>query len=60
MAPNKNLNRREFLGSAATVAASISIVPSNVIAGLGKNLQITNDIEANNLLTREYRKGWEI
>ena len=30
------LNRREFLGSAATVAASISIVPSNVIAGLGK------------------------
>lgn len=36
MAPNKNLNRREFLGSAATVAASISIVPSNVIAGLGK------------------------
>ena len=36
MAPIKNLNRREFLGSAATVAASISIVPSNVIAGLGK------------------------
>ncbi|WP_192347021.1 Gfo/Idh/MocA family protein [Algoriphagus sp. Y33] len=36
MTPIKNLNRREFLGSAATVAASISIVPSNVIAGLGK------------------------
>lgn len=30
------LNRREFIGSAATVAASITIVPSNVIAGLGK------------------------
>lgn len=33
---SNKLNRREFLGSAATVAASISIVPSNVIAGLGK------------------------
>jgi hypothetical protein len=36
MSPLKNLNRREFIGSAATIAASISIVPSNVIAGLGK------------------------
>lgn len=33
---SNKLNRREFMGSAATVAASISIVPSNVIAGLGK------------------------
>lgn len=30
------LNRREFLASAATFAASFTIVPSNVIAGLGK------------------------
>ncbi|OOG74263.1 Gfo/Idh/MocA family protein [Algoriphagus sp. A40] len=29
------INRREFLGSAATIAATISIVPSNVIAGTG-------------------------
>lgn len=31
----KKINRREFIGSAATVAASISIVPSTVIAGTG-------------------------
>lgn len=29
------LNRREFISSAATIAASISIVPSHVIAGTG-------------------------
>ena len=29
------INRREFLGSAATIAASITIVPSHVIAGTG-------------------------
>lgn len=32
----KRINRREFIGTAASVAASISIVPSNVIAGTGK------------------------
>ncbi|WP_288372072.1 Gfo/Idh/MocA family oxidoreductase [uncultured Algoriphagus sp.] len=31
-----NLNRRDFLASAATFAASFTIVPSSVIAGLGK------------------------
>jgi predicted dehydrogenase len=30
------INRRQFLGSAAAVAATISIVPSHVIAGSGK------------------------
>ncbi|HAZ24601.1 MAG TPA: oxidoreductase, partial [Algoriphagus sp.] len=30
------INRRDFLASTATFAASFSIVPSNVIAGLGK------------------------
>ena len=34
--PNiEKLNRREFISSAATIAASISIVPSSVIAGTG-------------------------
>lgn len=36
MSPKDNLNRREFIGTAATIAASFSIVPSSVIAGLGK------------------------
>lgn len=36
MAPSDKLNRRAFLSSAATFAASFTIVPSNVIAGLGK------------------------
>ena len=31
----EKINRREFITSAATIAASISIVPSNVIAGTG-------------------------
>ena len=32
----KKINRREFIGSAALTAATISIVPSHVIAGSGK------------------------
>ena len=32
----KNLNRRQFLGTAAATAATFSIVPSHVIAGSGK------------------------
>lgn len=36
MSSKDNLNRREFIGTAATIAASFSIVPSHVIAGLGK------------------------
>ncbi|MDN3205325.1 Gfo/Idh/MocA family protein [Algoriphagus sediminis] len=35
MTPPKNMNRREFMGSAAAIAASISVVPSSVIAGTG-------------------------
>jgi hypothetical protein len=30
------INRRKFMASAATFAASFTIVPSNVIAGLGQ------------------------
>ncbi len=30
------INRREFIASAAAFAASFTIVPSNVIAGVGK------------------------
>lgn len=36
MDQSNKINRREFIGSAAAVAASISIVPSHVIAGSGK------------------------
>ena len=36
MSQSDKLNRRDFLASAATFAASFTIVPSNVIAGLGK------------------------
>lgn len=36
MSKSNHLNRRDFLASAATFAASFTIVPSNVIAGLGK------------------------
>ena len=36
MVQSNKINRREFIGSAAAVAASISIVPSHVIAGSGK------------------------
>ncbi len=36
MPPIEKINRREFISSAATIAASISIVPSNVIAGTGR------------------------
>ncbi|MBY5951167.1 Gfo/Idh/MocA family oxidoreductase [Algoriphagus marincola] len=36
MSKSDHLNRRDFLASAATFAASFTIVPSNVIAGLGK------------------------
>ena len=36
MSSPEKLNRREFIGTAATIAASFSIVPSHVIAGLGK------------------------
>lgn len=35
MDPSPKINRREFLSSAATIATSITIVPSNVIAGTG-------------------------
>ena len=35
MSPTDKLNRREFISSAATIAATISIVPSSVIAGTG-------------------------
>lgn len=35
MDQTSKINRREFLGTAATIAASISIVPSHVIAGTG-------------------------
>lgn len=35
MDPSPKINRREFLGSAATIAASITIVPAHVIAGTG-------------------------
>ncbi|WP_332911669.1 Gfo/Idh/MocA family oxidoreductase [Algoriphagus boritolerans] len=35
MTQTPKINRREFLGSAATIAASITIVPSHVIAGTG-------------------------
>ncbi|MBN7810278.1 Gfo/Idh/MocA family oxidoreductase [Algoriphagus sp. H41] len=35
MPRSEKLNRREFISSAATIAASISIVPSHVIAGTG-------------------------
>ena len=35
MDQSPKINRREFLGSAATIAASITIVPSHVIAGTG-------------------------
>ncbi len=35
MDQSPKINRREFLGSAASIAASISIVPVNVIAGTG-------------------------
>jgi hypothetical protein len=35
MDQSPKINRREFLGSAATIAASISIVPAHVIAGTG-------------------------
>ncbi|SFG77858.1 Predicted dehydrogenase [Algoriphagus hitonicola] len=36
MSKPDHLNRRDFLASAATFAASFTIVPSTVIAGLGK------------------------
>jgi hypothetical protein len=36
MATFDPINRREFMASAAAFAASFTIVPSNVIAGLGK------------------------
>ena len=36
MDQSNKINRREFIGSAAAVAATISIVPSHVIAGSGK------------------------
>ena len=35
MSQTDKLNRREFISSAATIAATISIVPSSVIAGTG-------------------------
>ena len=35
MSKSEILNRREFISSAATIAASITIVPSTVIAGTG-------------------------
>ncbi len=35
MDQSPKINRREFLGTAASIAASISIVPANVIAGTG-------------------------
>ncbi len=35
MSKSETLNRREFISSAATIAASITIVPSTVIAGTG-------------------------
>ncbi|MEY3564632.1 MAG: hypothetical protein RJA23_802 [Bacteroidota bacterium] len=35
MSPSDKLNRREFIASAASIAATISIVPSSVIAGTG-------------------------
>lgn len=33
MTPNKNINRRKFIGSAAATAATVSIVPSHVLGG---------------------------
>lgn len=36
MTSNKNFGRREFIGTTAKAAASLAIVPSHVIAGLGK------------------------
>lgn len=35
MTPLKKIDRREFIGSAAAIATSISVVPSSVIAGTG-------------------------
>ena len=35
MPKSEKLNRREFITSAASIAATISIVPSSVIAGTG-------------------------
>lgn len=35
MSPTDKLNRREFISSAASIAATISIVPASVIAGTG-------------------------